>query len=199
MPGRKESQAIASLKATAKRNLRRAWRALPKEQQLQIRKLAHPANLAKVQRTLRASPVALLQPAQLSVVVLVTDYAPNPEATLRSLVGQKPSALEMIVVDTSLAGLGKHAGTGVRAKRDRRVKYLALPGAGEEEARNRAVASSRAPYLMFLTAGDVLEKGSLDIMFRSLRETGSSFAVGMTGIVKGKSSTTSVVAAGNPR
>ena len=47
-------------------------------------------------------------------------------------------------------------------KRDRRVKYLALPGAGEEEARNRAVASSRAPHLMFLTAGDVVEKESLD-------------------------------------
>ena len=190
MSGRKESQAVASLKAGAKRNLRRAWRALPPEKRKQIRKLAHPANLAKVQRALHSSPVGLLQSPQLSVVVLAADYAPDPDRTLRSLVGQKPSALEMIVVDTSLAGVGKNT---VRAfvKRDRRVKYLALPGTGEEEARNRAVASSRAPHLMFLTAGDLVEKESLDLMLRSLRETGSSFAVGMTGIVKGKTSTTS--------
>ncbi|WP_175558548.1 CDP-glycerol glycerophosphotransferase family protein [Arthrobacter sp. ok362] len=104
--------------------------------------------------------------------------------TLRSLVGQKP-ALEMIVIDTSSAGVGESA-VQPFVKRDRSVKYLALSGVSGEEARNRAVASSRAPYLMFLTAGDEVEKQSLDTMLRSLRETGSSFAVGMTGIVKGK-------------
>ena len=62
-----------------------------------------------------------------------------------------------------LAGLGKSA-VQPFVKRDRRVKYLELSGVSEEEARNRAVASSRAPYLMFLTAGDVVEKGSLDVM-----------------------------------
>lgn len=189
MPGRRESQAIASLKAAAKRNLRRVWRALPPQHQQQIRKLAHPANLAKVQRALNASPLGLLQLPQLSVVVLVADYASDPDKTLRSLVGQKP-ALEMIVIDTSSGGVGKGA-VEPFVKRDRRVKYLAFSGVGEEEARARAVASSRAPYLMFLTAGDVVEKYSLDTMLRSLRETGSSFAVGMTGIVKGKISSTS--------
>ena len=189
MPGHDQSQAIASLKATAKRNLRRVWRALPKEQQTKFRRMAHPANLARVQRMLGTTGVARLQLARLTVVVLVTDYAPNPEATLRSVVGQQPSALDMIVVDTSLAGLGRTSAQAF-VRRDGRVKYLALPGTGEEEARNRAVASSRAPYLMFLTAGDVVENRGLDIMYRSLRETGSSFAVGMTGISKGKSSTT---------
>ena len=143
--------------------------------------MAHPANLARVQRMLGTTRVARLQLARLTVVVLVTDYAPNPEATLRSVVGQQPSALDMIVVDTSLAGLGRTSAQAF-VRRDGRVKYLALPGTGEEEARNRAVASSRAPYLMFLTAGDVVENRGLDIMYRSLRETGSSFAVGMTGI-----------------
>lgn len=180
---------MAALKATAERNLRRVWRALPLEQQKQIRRVAHPANLAKARRAITAISVAPFQKAQLSVVVLLTNNAADPTQTLRSLVGQEPSAMEMIVVDTSLAGLGRGH---VRefAKRDRRVKYLALSGAGEEEARDRAATQSKAPYLMFLMAGDVLKEASLDVMFRSLRETGSSFAVGMTGIVKGKSSTT---------
>lgn len=189
MPGPKQSPAIAVLKATAERQLWRLWRALPQEQQKQIRKAAHPANVAKVQRAATAKPVAPLQQPQLSVVVLLTDYAAGPADTLRSLVGQKPSAVEIIAVDTSLAGLGRDQ-VQEFAKRDSRVKYLALSGSGEEEARNRAVADSQAPYLMFLTAGDVVEKSSLDVMLRSLRETGSSFAVGMTGIAKGKTSTT---------
>nr|WP_256214071.1 CDP-glycerol:glycerophosphate glycerophosphotransferase [Arthrobacter sp. ov118] len=189
MPGPKESQAIASLKANAERNLRRVWRALPPERRTQIRRLAHPANIARAQRALNASPIGLLQPAQLSVVVLLTDYAPDPDKTLRSLVGQKPSALEMIVVDTTSAAVGKET---VRAfvKRDHRVKYIAFSGASEEEARDRAVVSSKAPYLMFLTAGDVVEKESLSVMVGSLAESGSSFAVGMAGIVKGKASAT---------
>lgn len=189
MPGPKQSQAIAALKATAERNLRRVWRALPPEQQKKIRKVAHPANLAKAQRAVTVTPVATLQQPQLSVVVLLTDYAGDPDGTLRSLVGQKPSAMDMIVVDTSQAGLGQ-APVQEFAQRDGRVKYLALAGVAEEEARNRAVADSQAPYLMFLTAGDVVQNNSLDVMFGTLRETGSSFAVGMTGIAKGKSSTT---------
>ncbi|MET3923478.1 CDP-glycerol glycerophosphotransferase [Arthrobacter sp. UYEF20] len=162
---------------------------MPQEQQRQIRKVAHPANLAKARRAVTVTPVATLQQPQLSVVVLLTDYAGDPAETLGSLVGQKPSAMDMIVVDTSLAGLGQEA-VQQFAQRDGRVKYLALAGAGEEEARNRAVADSEAPYLMFLTAGDVVKKNSLDVMFGTLRETGSSFAVGMTGIAKGKTSTT---------
>jgi CDP-glycerol glycerophosphotransferase len=189
MPDRKQSQAIAALKATAERNLRRAWRALPKEQQKRIRKVAHPANLAKAQRAVSAAPGASLQQPQLAVIVLLTEYAGDPAETLSSLVGQKPSALEMIVVDTTLDGAGREAVQDF-AQRDGRVRYLALSGEGEEEARNRAIAQSVAPYLMFLTAGDVVEKDSLEVMFRSLRETGSSFAVGMTGIAKGKTSTT---------
>ena len=163
MPGPKQSQAIAALKAAAERNLRRVWRALPPEQRKQIRKVAHPANLAKLQRTAAAKPVAPLQRPQLAVIVLLTDDAGDPAVTLRSLVGQQPAALELIVVDTSLAGLGRGQ---VRefAKRDGRVKYLALAGSREEAARGRAVAQSRAPYLMFLTAGDVVEKASLDPM-----------------------------------
>lgn len=151
--------------------------------------MAHPASLAKLQRTAAAKPVAPLQRAQLAVIVLLSDDAGDPAATLRSLVGQEPAALEIIVVDTSPAGPGQGQ---VRefAKRDGRVKYLALAGSSEETARSQAVAQSRAPYLMFLTAGDVVEKASLDPMFRSLRQTGSSFAVGMTGIAKGKTSST---------
>ncbi|MET3949923.1 CDP-glycerol:glycerophosphate glycerophosphotransferase [Arthrobacter sp. UYEF36] len=177
------------MKAAAERNLRRVWRALPPEQRKQIRKVAHPASVAKLQRTAAAKPVAPLQRPQLAVIVLLTDDAGDPAVTLRSLVGQEPAAMEMIVVDTSLAGLGRGQ---VRdfAKRDGRVKYLALAGSREEAARAGAVAQSRAPYLMFLNAGDVVEKASLDPMFRSLRQTGSSFAVGMTGIVKGKTSST---------
>ncbi|MET3206561.1 UNVERIFIED_ORG: CDP-glycerol glycerophosphotransferase [Arthrobacter sp. UYEF13] len=162
---------------------------MPPEQQKKIRTFAHPANVAKAQRAVTGPPVAPLQQPQLSVIVLLTDYAADPAQTLRSLVGQKPSAMEIVVVDTSLAGVGR-VQVQEFAKRDGRVEYLALPGAREEEARDRALLQCRAPYLMFLTAGDVVETASLHVMYRSLRDTGSSFAVGMTGKLKGKTSTT---------
>lgn len=180
---------MAVVKARAGRKLRRAWRALPAEHRTRIRRWAHPANLAKIQRAVKTSPMGLLQPAQVAVVVLVTDYALDPAATLRSLIGQKPFALKLLVIDTSSAGTGRVA-VHEFARRDRRVRYVALPGAGEEEARSRAVSLSRAPYLMFLTAGDVAEKHGLETMLGSLRTSGSSFAVGMTGITKGKTSLT---------
>lgn len=189
MPGPKQNQAIAALKANAERNLRRAWRALPPEQQTKIRSVARSAIVARAQQVVTGKPAASLQPPQLSVIVLLTDYAADPIGTLRSLVGQKPSAMEIVVVDTSLSGVGR---LQVRefARRDSRIEYLALPGARDEEARDRALVQCRAPYLMFLTAGDVVEKASLDIMYLSLSGTGSSFAVGMTGKLKGKTSTT---------
>lgn len=188
MPGRNQNQAIAALRATAERSLRRVWRVLPQEQQMQIRRVAHPATLAKAQRAVTATAAPQLQQPQLSVIVLLTDYAVDVAETLRSLVGQKPSAMEMIVVDTTPAGLGLKAAQEF-TKRDGRVRYLALPATEEDRARSRAVVQSRAAYLMFLTAGDVVEKGSLGYVFESLQKTGSSFAVGTTGVVKGKTST----------
>jgi len=191
MSGLKKSQALGTLKATAERNLRRVWRELSPKQQTQIRAVAHPASVAKAQRAVTTAPaVPKLQP-RVTVVILVTDYAIDPAATLGTLVGEKPAALEMLVVDVSLAGLGRTSAQAF-AKRDGRIKYVALPGTGEQEARDRAVADSQAPYLMFLTAGDLVEKSSLDSMVRSVRETGSSFAVGMTGILKGRTSSTPV-------
>ena len=189
MPGPKQSQAIAALKATAQRNLRRAWRALPPEQQRQLRKVAHPANLAKATRAVTATPATPLQQPLLSVIVLLTDYADDPSQTLGRLVKQKPTAMEMIVVDTTLDGLGLES-VQEFAKRDGRVKYLALSGTREADARHHAVEQSQAPYLLFLTAGDLVETGSLNVGLQSLRESGSSFAVGMAGILKGKTSTT---------
>ncbi|MGP4033795.1 CDP-glycerol glycerophosphotransferase family protein [Pseudarthrobacter sp. 1C304] len=189
MPGAKQSQAVAALKAAAERNLRRVWRALPPEQRQQIRKVAHPASLAKLQRTAAAKPAAPLQRPQVSVVILLNDAAGDPAVTLRSLLSQEPAAMEMIVVDTSAAGQGRGP-VRTFTKRDSRVKYLALEGATDEAARAGAAGQGRAPYVMFLSAGDVVETASLEALFRSLRQTGSSFAVGMTGILKGKTSTT---------
>ncbi len=151
--------------------------------------MAHPANLAKATRAVTATPATPLQQPLLSVVVLLTDYADDPSQTLGRLVKQKPTAMEMIVVDTTLDGLGLES-VQEFAKRDGRVKYLALSGTREADARHHAVEQSQAPYLLFLTAGDLVETGSLNVGLQSLRETGSSFAVGMAGILKGKTSTT---------
>lgn len=188
MPGPEQSQVIAALKATAERYVRRVWRTLSPEHRAKIRQVAHPANVAKAQRALAAGPTAILQKPQLAVVVLLTDYAPDPAPTLRSLVGQEPFAIEIVVVDTSSTGLGRDA-VSEFAKRDRRIKYR-WSSAGEEEARNRALEESKAPYLMSLMAGDVVERTSLSAMLRSLDMTGSSFVVGMPGVVKGKARTT---------
>ncbi|MEC5190995.1 MULTISPECIES: CDP-glycerol:glycerophosphate glycerophosphotransferase [unclassified Arthrobacter] len=187
MPGPKQTQALAALKATAERNLRRVWRALPPEQKARIRKAAHPATLAKAQRQVSSVPGSAVQRPQLAIIVSLTDHADDPAGTLRSLVGQKPSALEIIVVDTTGGSLGQQA-VQEFAERDGRVRYVMLPGFRAEEARERAIAQSQAPYLMFLSAGDIIEKNCLGTMLTSLRETDSSFAVGMTGVAKGKTS-----------
>ena len=42
-----------------------------------------------------------LQQPQLSVIILQTDATAGPAETLRSLMSQKPAALEIIVVDTT--------------------------------------------------------------------------------------------------
>ena len=95
--------------------------------------------------------------------------------------------MEMIVVDTSAGGDGKSPAQAF-TKRDRRVTYVALPGIGEANARKRAVAETAAKHIMFVMAGDVVEKSGLEVMLASLKESGSSFAVGTAGIVRGKSS-----------
>ncbi|WP_211878089.1 CDP-glycerol glycerophosphotransferase family protein [Pseudarthrobacter albicanus] len=162
---------------------------MPPEQQQQIRKVAHPANVAKAQRAVTASPATPMQKPQVALVILVTDDAPDPTATLQSLVGEKPAAMEMIVVDTSAEEEGRIPAQAF-ANRDVRVKYLAFAETTEEEARKSAVAGTAAGCVMFVTAGDLMEKSSLQAMFKTLKETGSSFSVGMTGVMKGKTSTT---------
>ena len=54
---------------------------------------------------------------------------------MRSLVGQQPSALEHDRRRHVLGRPGQKQPSQAFAKRDGRVKYLALAGAGEEEAR----------------------------------------------------------------
>ncbi|WP_427130807.1 bifunctional glycosyltransferase/CDP-glycerol:glycerophosphate glycerophosphotransferase [Pseudarthrobacter sp. S9] len=188
MPGLNQNQAIAAVKAAAERKLRRAWLTLPKERRQQIRALVHPANVAKAKRTVVAPPGSHSLPPRVSVVVIVSDQAEDPSATLRSLVAQNSLSKEVIVADTSSSGVGESA-VAPFTKRDSRMRYLALPGLQDEAARSTALTNCRAPHVMFLMAGDVLERASLELLVSTIRETGSDFAVGMAGIAKGKSAT----------
>ncbi|WP_434612868.1 bifunctional glycosyltransferase/CDP-glycerol:glycerophosphate glycerophosphotransferase [Arthrobacter sp. A5] len=185
MAGLKNTPAVANLKAMAERKLRRLWRTVPPEQRTQIRAAVHPADVVKVQQIVKTPN----QKPRVSVIILATEQAQGVSTTLRSLLGQKPSAMEIIVIDI-VEGESVRAAVLPFATRDVRIKYMSAPDMSEPEARARAVSSSRAPYILFLMAGDVVEKSQLDLFFQTARETGSDMVVGMSGVTKGKIAST---------
>lgn len=94
--------------------------------------------------------------AGVSVIVPCFDAARTLAETLESAIGQEGVA-EIIVIDD-----GSRDDTLAIARRfEPAVKLLTGPNRGVSAARNRGIASSTAPWLLFLDSDDLLVAGSV--------------------------------------
>lgn len=127
--------------------------------------------------TWQAVAVRLRRSPTLSVVVPAYGVAPWLPACLESLVAQRLSRWEAIVVDDgSVDGSGEVAEEW--AARDRRIRVVHIANRGLGGARNVGTGHARAPYLTFLDADDVLPPDAYATLVGTLERSGSDFATG---------------------
>ena len=146
----------------------------------------HPAARARLRRLATPSPVP--GAGLLSVVVPMYNVAPYLERCLTSLVSQSYRQLEILLVDDGSTDATAAIAAGY-ARRDRRVKLLTLPHAGNGRARNAGIAAATGRYLAFADADDVVPAGAYAAMVESLARTGSDFCVGSYGRIRGSKRT----------
>jgi CDP-glycerol glycerophosphotransferase len=113
----------------------------------------------------------------LSVVVPAYNVQAYLGECLDSLLAQSYRDIEVIVVvdgatDGTLQVANRYAG------RDKRVRVHAQANAGLSAARNAGAALARGEFLWFVDSDDTVAPNAAATMIRSLRSTGSDFAVG---------------------
>lgn len=113
-----------------------------------------------------------------SISVIVPMYNVERYVTdcLASILGQDVASMEVIVVDD---GSTDRSADIVRAiaRRDRRVKLISQPNAGQGPARNRAIRRARGEFLVFVDSDDAVPRRSFRYLVARLRQSGSDFTV----------------------
>ena len=112
-----------------------------------------------------------------SLVVPVYNVEPYLAECLDSLLGQTLTALEVIAVDDGSTD-GSATILDEYARRDRRLRVITQPNAGQGAARNVGVEAARGEFLMFVDSDDVVPHDALAAMVTTLRRTGSDFVLG---------------------
>ncbi|MBE3640687.1 glycosyltransferase family 2 protein [Mangrovicoccus algicola] len=100
-----------------------------------------------------------------SLVVSAQDAAATLGETLRSLLVQTESDLEVIVVDD---GSQDRTAAVARSTGDRRVRLIQQPRRGRAGARNAGIAAARGEIIGFCDAGDLWRPGKLAAHLRHL-------------------------------
>ena len=121
-------------------------------------------------------PAARHEPT-LSVIVPVYNVASYLPECLESILGQSLADLEVIAVDDGstdgcLEILQRYAAD------DPRLRVLTQENSGQGAARNLGVAHARGQFLTFCDSDDTVPRRAYAAMVRTLRRTGSDFAVG---------------------
>lgn len=121
-------------------------------------------------------PAARNEPT-LSVIVPVYNVASYLPECLESILGQSFTDLEVIAVDDGstddcLEILRRYAAG------DPRLRVLTQENSGQGAARNLGVAEARGRFLTFCDSDDTVPRRAYGAMVRTLRRTGSDFAVG---------------------
>jgi len=120
----------------------------------------------------------------LSVVVPAYDVEDYLSASLRSILGQSHTELEVVVVDD-----GSTDTTGEVADRiateDSRVRVIHQPNAGLGAARNEGVRRSTGTYLAFADSDDLVVDGAYAALVGSLERTGSDLSIGAVERLRG--------------
>ena len=120
----------------------------------------------------------------LSVVVPAYDVEDYLSDSLRSILGQSHTELEVVVVDD-----GSTDTTGEVADRiateDSRVRVIHQPNAGLGAARNEGVRRSTGTYLAFADSDDLVVDGAYAALVGSLERTGSDLSIGAVERLRG--------------
>lgn len=145
------------LPAPAQRGVRAGWR--------RLRPYAKRAFYSRA-----ASPLV-------SIVIPVYNVERYLAECLDSVLSQSYTHLQVILVDdgspdSSIDIMRRYAAE------DRRVQIVQQPNAGLGAARNTGARHARGTFLLFIDSDDVLRPDAIRTYVRTLRRTGSDFAVG---------------------
>jgi CDP-glycerol glycerophosphotransferase len=105
---------------------------------------------------------------QVSVIIVPSGEPEQLTATLRSLAAQSHANLDVLVVGGEPVGLPD----------DQRFRTVDGAAGPRGAARNLGAAAARGDYLYFAEAGDMLPKGALRALVKSLERSDSAFAAG---------------------
>ncbi len=117
---------------------------------------------------------------RLSVVVPVYNVAEYVADSLDSVLRQplrEISGIEVVVVDDGSTDGSAEIVKGITAK-DPRVTLITQPNSGVSIARHAGIEAATGDLLTFVDPDDILPRDAWTPMLRSLRRTGSDFAVG---------------------
>lgn len=116
-------------------------------------------------------------PVVLTVVMPALNVETWIDETLRSVLSQDVTGLQVIVVDD-----GSTDGTleivKKWAERDPRLEVISSGGVGGGSARNAGVLMARGTYLVFCDADDIVPRGAYRALVEQLEQTGSDMAAG---------------------
>ena len=124
----------------------------------------------------RIGAVPFARSPKVSVVVPVYDVEPYLAACLRSISQQTYRNLEIVVVDDGSTDGSLEVARRAR-RHDRRIRIVRQPNGGLSSARNTGIAAATGEYLAFVDSDDRLARSAIATVMKSLRRTGSDFAV----------------------
>ncbi|QBR74663.1 glycosyltransferase family 2 protein [Microbacterium sediminis] len=113
----------------------------------------------------------------LSVVMPTHNVGPWVRETLRSVLSQDLTELEVIVVDDHSTDATREVVRAIAAD-DARVRLIEASSRGGGSARNEGVAAARGEFLVFSDGDDIVPDGAYTALVGSLRESGSDIAFG---------------------
>lgn len=116
------------------------------------------------------------RPGYVSVVVPVYNVEAFVGECLRSLQKQVYQRLEIVVVDDGSPDRSVDVVRGFMAE-DKRIKLVRRENGGLSAARNTGVKHARGQYIAFLDSDDTVQPTCYSDAVKSLRESGSDFAV----------------------
>lgn len=129
---------------------------------------------------MRVGGIRRRKPRLLSVVVPVYNVADYVAESLDSILHQplrEVCAIEVIVVDDGSTDGSAEIVKAIAAK-DPRVTLISQPNSGVSIARHTGIEATSGDLLTFVDPDDILPRDAWSTMVKTLRRTGSDFAVG---------------------